>query len=557
MADLDMVIKGGTVATSGGAVTCDVGIRDGRVAVLAGDVAAGGAEVIDARGKIVMPGGIDSHCHIAQVSSNGLETADDFESGTRSAAAGGTTCIIPFAAQRRGESLRDVVQAYHARADGKAIIDYAFHLILADPTEQVLGQELPALIEDGYTSFKIYLTYDELKLDDREVLAVLATARRHGAMVMVHAENHDVIGWLTDQLLAAAKSAPRYHAVAHAARAESEATHRAIALSEIVGVPVLIVHVYRHRPPEPPLRLHVDPAAGLEDVRVGVDIGQGPRRWDLGIPHQGGNKGPVGGVHLKPVVPPVGNVDIAFRVHCHASRPMEVADFWAGGLELDQHLPIWGEFLDSVVLPVCDVHVVFPVDTDAPGHIKLSVAGARAAPLAQELAVFCKFLYAVIKAVHHEKVVIGVEGYARRPVQLTVAAAGLAPVAEERALAIKDGYTVKVIIGRVHILVSVQVEGARPNKLPISGPAAPELAQKLVVQGDSANALANLFNSPVKDVDSAVGPKCEILRRPEPLPGHRVHTDAVAVIEHTPCSYGGLHGSPPKSSKAISGQQSA
>ncbi len=243
MADLDLVIKGGTVANSGGAVACDVGVRDGRVAVLADDVAANGAEVIDARGKIVMPGGIDSHCHIAQVASSGLETADDFETGTRSAAAGGTTCIVPFAAQRRGESLRQVVETYHARAAGKAIVDYAFHLIVTDPTEQVLGQELPGLIEDGYTSFKIYMTYDALKLDDREILAVLATARRHGAMVMVHAENHDVIGWLTDSLLAAGKSAPRYHAVAHAATAEREATHRAIALSEIVGLPILIVHV--------------------------------------------------------------------------------------------------------------------------------------------------------------------------------------------------------------------------------------------------------------------------------------------------------------------------
>ena len=243
MAQLDLIIRGGTVATAGGAVDCDVGIRDGRIAALADEIAGNGAEVIDARGRLVLPGGIDSHCHIAQVSSAGIETTDDFLSGTRSAAAGGTTCIIPFAAQRRGDSLRHTVEAYHARAEGNAIIDYAFHLIISDPTEHVLGQELPALIEDGYTSFKIYMTYDILRLDDRHILEVLSTARRHGAMVMVHAENHDVIGWLTDQLLEASKRAPKYHGVAHAAIAESEATHRAIALSETVGLPILIVHV--------------------------------------------------------------------------------------------------------------------------------------------------------------------------------------------------------------------------------------------------------------------------------------------------------------------------
>ena len=242
MAALDLVIKGGTVATAADTFAADVGVKDGRIVALA-DELTGAEEVIDAKGKLVLPGGIDSHCHIAQTSSSGLETADDFESGTRSALCGGTTTIIPFAAQHRGQSLRQVVADYHARADGKAYADYAFHLIVSDPTEQVLGQELPALIKDGYTSFKIYLTYEALKLGDRQVLEVLACARAEGAMVMVHAENHDIIGWLTEKLLAAGRDAPKYHAVAHAAAAESEATHRAIALSEIADTPILIVHV--------------------------------------------------------------------------------------------------------------------------------------------------------------------------------------------------------------------------------------------------------------------------------------------------------------------------
>jgi dihydropyrimidinase len=242
MADLDIVIRNGTVATAADVSECDVGIRNGRVVALADDLPAG-ARDIDARGKLVLPGGIDSHCHIEQLSSSGVVCADDFYSGTVSAAFGGTTTIIPFAAQHRGQSLREVVSAYHDCAGPKAVIDYAFHLIISDPSDQVLGQELPALIEDGYSSFKVYMTYDLLRLDDRQMLDVLSLARRHGAMVMVHAENHDMIKWLTDRLLAGGYGAPKYHAVSHARVAEGEATFRAISLAELVDVPMLIVHV--------------------------------------------------------------------------------------------------------------------------------------------------------------------------------------------------------------------------------------------------------------------------------------------------------------------------
>ena len=242
MSEFDLVIKGGTVVTAADVSRCDIGVTDGRVVALAASL-DGGRETIDASGRLVLPGGIDSHCHIAQTGSHGVETADDFRSGSISAACGGTTTIIPFAAQYKGQSLRAVVDAYHARAEGKAVIDYAFHLIISDPTDQVLGQDLPALIREGCTSFKVYMTYEALRLDDRQMLDVLATARREGAMVMIHAENHDVIMWLTERLTAAGRTAPRYHAVAHAAPAEREATHRAVTLAEIVDVPVLIVHV--------------------------------------------------------------------------------------------------------------------------------------------------------------------------------------------------------------------------------------------------------------------------------------------------------------------------
>ncbi|GAB4169148.1 MAG: dihydropyrimidinase [Thalassobaculales bacterium] len=242
MTGFDVVVRGGTIATAADLYEADIGITGGVIAAIARDLPRGRVEH-DARGRLVLPGGIDSHCHIDQPSSMGATTADDFYTGGRSAAAGGTTTLIPFAAQFRGQSLRQVVDDYHARARNKAVIDYAFHLIVSDPTEAAMGQELPALVREGITSFKIYLTYDALKLGDRQVLEVLSAARREGMLTMVHAENHDVIQWLSDRLLAAGHVAPKFHGVAHAAVAEREATGRAIALSEVTGTPILVVHV--------------------------------------------------------------------------------------------------------------------------------------------------------------------------------------------------------------------------------------------------------------------------------------------------------------------------
>jgi len=184
-----------------------------------------------------------AHCNIEQESAAGIMTAEDYRSGSISAAFGGNTTIIPFAAQHRGQSLRDVVKEYHARAAPKSVIDYTFHLIISDPTDQVLGQELTALIMEGYTSFKVYMTYELLKIDDRQMLDVLSVARKHGAMTMVHAENNDVIDWLAARLLEAGNTAPKFHAMSHARIAESEASSRAIQLARLVDTPILIVHV--------------------------------------------------------------------------------------------------------------------------------------------------------------------------------------------------------------------------------------------------------------------------------------------------------------------------
>ena len=242
MSEFDVIVRGGRVATAADVVECDIGICDGRIAALANGL-EGAGRIIDATGRNVTPGGVDAHCHLDQRSLDGSMCADDFYSGTRSAAAGGTTTVIPFAIQFRGESLRWAVDDYHRRADGRAVVDYAFHLIVTDPNPQVCGQELPALVRDGYSSLKIYMTYDDLKLDDGQILEVLAAARRTGGMVMVHAENAECIGWLTDRLEEAGRTEPRYHASSRPRPVEREATHRAISLSEILDVPILLVHV--------------------------------------------------------------------------------------------------------------------------------------------------------------------------------------------------------------------------------------------------------------------------------------------------------------------------
>ena len=238
----DVLLRGGTVATASDTFACDIGIRDGRIAAL-GDKLGDAKEVVDVTGKLLLPGGIDSHVHIAQPSGPGIVMADDFASATRSAAFGGNTMVLPFALQQKGESLREVVSAYHKKAEGQCYVDVSFHLIVADASDAVLGQELPALVHDGYTSFKVFMTYEGLALSDMEMLKVMSVARETGALVMVHAENYDAIRFLTDRLERAGKTAPHFHATSRPIPVEREATHRAISLAEIIDVPVMIVHV--------------------------------------------------------------------------------------------------------------------------------------------------------------------------------------------------------------------------------------------------------------------------------------------------------------------------
>lgn len=238
----DLVIRRATVVTSADMVACDVGIKDGRIAAL-GLALDRGQREIDASAMLLLPGGVDIHCHVDQRSSSGLTTADDFHSASVSAACGGTTTLVPFAAQHRGMSASAVVREYHARAGGRALVDYGFHLIVSDPRPEVLAEELPALAAGGIASLKVYMTYDALALDDGQMLQVLDLAARLGLPVMVHAENRAVVAWQTDRLLRAGLTAPKHHPRARPALAEREATHRAIALAELTGASLLVVHV--------------------------------------------------------------------------------------------------------------------------------------------------------------------------------------------------------------------------------------------------------------------------------------------------------------------------
>ncbi|MEO1600498.1 MAG: dihydropyrimidinase [Pseudomonadota bacterium] len=241
MQPLDLVIRGGTLVTATDTMDADLGIRDGRIAALGDGLEA--ERVIDAAGRLVLPGGVDTHCHIEQLSANGLTNADTWESATRSAALGGTTTVIPFACQHRGMRISEVAREYHALAAKGAVIDYALHLILADPTPETLEQDLPPLVEAGHASIKIFMTYPAMQLDDAQVLDVLAKARELGALVCAHAENNALIAWISQRLIARGYRTPRYHAVSHPRCSEAEAFQRLIAMAEFLDQPVMIFHV--------------------------------------------------------------------------------------------------------------------------------------------------------------------------------------------------------------------------------------------------------------------------------------------------------------------------
>lgn len=242
MSDYDVVIRGGQVATAGERFAADVAIN-GEVIAAIGQGLGPGKHEIDAKGKWVLPGGVDGHAHIEQLSGMGVMGADTFESATTAAAHGGTTTVICFAAQHRGKSLTKVVEDYHRLARKGAVIDYAFHMILADPNARVLREELPPLVKAGHSSIKLFMTYEHTKVDDEQLLDTLIAARENMAMVCVHAENNGMISWMGRRLVERGYVAPKYHAVHHPRLCESEAFYRLAAFAELIDQPVIIYHV--------------------------------------------------------------------------------------------------------------------------------------------------------------------------------------------------------------------------------------------------------------------------------------------------------------------------
>ena len=229
----DILIRGGTIVTATAQFQADLAIDGERVAAIGHGLEA--RTTIDATDRLVLPGGVDTHCHIEQLQSDGGADEETWSTGTRSALAGGTTSVVTFSTQFKGRTIGPSLAEYRRRAQASRI-DYAFHQIVTDPTPEVLA-ELPGLVASGIHSFKAFLTYDPLHLTDAQFLRVLDAARTLGALVTVHAENYDAIAWRTEALLAAGCTAPRYHADSRPKIVEIEATQRAIALAELAQAP--------------------------------------------------------------------------------------------------------------------------------------------------------------------------------------------------------------------------------------------------------------------------------------------------------------------------------
>jgi len=238
----DCVIRGGRVGTAIDEFEADIGIEAGVVAAIGRNLPAGSSE-IDATGRLVLPGGIDTHAHIEQLSAAGIVNADTFESATTSAAFGGTTTVLCFAAQHRGMNLMTVVDDYMALAKKGAVVDYSFHLIIANPSEVTLKEHVPALVAQGHSTLKVFMTYDLLQVEDEKLLDVLLAARRSRALVCVHAENHGMISWMGKRLVEKGYTAPRFHGVGHPRGCEAEAFNRLITFAELIDQPIMIFHV--------------------------------------------------------------------------------------------------------------------------------------------------------------------------------------------------------------------------------------------------------------------------------------------------------------------------
>jgi dihydropyrimidinase len=238
-----ILIRNGTVVTAKETLNADVLIDGERIADVRENIPRDTAEtVIDATGLYVMPGGIDVHTHL-DMPFGGTTSSDDFETGTRAAAFGGTTTIVDFAIQARGTRMRDALDTWWKKAEGKACIDYGLHMIVTDLGNCGL-EDMDEMVDEGVASFKLFMAYPNvLMVDDATIFKSLARTAKNGALICMHAENGSVIDVLIARALAEGKTAPVYHALTRPPRMEAEAVNRAIAMAEIAGAPVYIVHL--------------------------------------------------------------------------------------------------------------------------------------------------------------------------------------------------------------------------------------------------------------------------------------------------------------------------
>ncbi|UCZ51416.1 dihydropyrimidinase [Bacillus shivajii] len=237
------IIKNGTIVTAADTYQADILIENEKISTIGSNFSEDGAEVVDAKGCYVFPGGIDPHTHL-EMPFGGTVSRDDFETGTIAAAFGGTTTVIDFCLTNKGEPLKNAIQTWHDKSKDKAVIDYSFHLMIGETNEDVLA-ELPSVIEDeGITSFKVFMAYKNVfQADDETLFRTLVTAKELGGLVMVHAENGDVIEYLVKKALDEGKTDPIYHALTRPPEAEGEATGRAAQLTGLADSQLYVVHV--------------------------------------------------------------------------------------------------------------------------------------------------------------------------------------------------------------------------------------------------------------------------------------------------------------------------
>jgi dihydropyrimidinase len=239
----DTIITNGTIATAVDTYNADIGISDGRISAIAASIPREqGKKVLDAKGKYVFPGGIDVHTHL-DMPFGGTVSSDDFDTGTRAALHGGTTTLIDFAIQGKGQSLHQAFDTWMRKADGKANCDYGFHCIITDLPDACLD-EMSVMVREGVPTFKLFMAYPGvLMLDDGSIFKALRATAKNGGMVCMHAENGNAIDVIVKQALAEGKTAPKYHALTRPTTAEAEAVSRAAALAEMAGAPLYIVHL--------------------------------------------------------------------------------------------------------------------------------------------------------------------------------------------------------------------------------------------------------------------------------------------------------------------------